>query len=56
MTVADRLLDKAHEYELNAAAAQERGEVDAANGFHAIEIVLRELAEVFEDDDLEHAA
>lgn len=53
--VAERLLEKAHEYELNAAAAKERGEVDAANGFYAIEITLREIAEVF-DDEREEAA
>lgn len=46
--VAEKLRERAHEYELNAAAAEERGEIDSANGFHAVEVALREFADVVE--------
>lgn len=53
--VVEKLLAKAHEYELNAAACEERGDVLGEQGFHAIEIALREFAEIV-DEVLEEAA
>lgn len=53
--VVEKLLEKAHEYELNAEAAKERGEIESANGFRSVEVALREFADVV-DAVLEEAA
>lgn len=54
MTVAAEMLrQKAHDYELSAAAAKERAETDLAITWSAISIVLNEVAAALE---LEEAA
>jgi hypothetical protein len=53
--VVEKLRAKAHEYAVNAAAAEERGDVLGEQGFLAVEVALRELADVF-DEVLEEAA
>jgi hypothetical protein len=47
--VVDKLLAKAHEYELNAEAAKDRGEIESANGFRSVEVALREFAGVVDE-------
>lgn len=51
MTVAaaDLLREKAKQYELSAAAAKERQELDLAVGFSAVAITLLEVAATLEE-------
>lgn len=53
--VVEKLRAKAHEYELNAARAQEVGDKDGETFFLAIEVAFREFANVI-DEALEEAA
>lgn len=48
--VADRLRQKAAEYELNKLAAEDRGDL-AAPMFATIAVALYEVAEALEDDE-----
>jgi hypothetical protein len=43
---AERLREKAREYELNRLAAEERGDITAALSFATVALVLYELAEL----------
>ena len=54
MEAAERLLEKAHEYEVLAASYEERASFDpqnrrAALGFTVAALVLREVAEVLQE-------
>jgi hypothetical protein len=54
MEAAERLLAKAHEYEVLAASYEERSSFDAENGraalgFTVVALVLREVADALEE-------
>lgn len=50
IVAVDLLREKAQSYELNALAKADAGQIDAANAFTAIAIVLYEVAEVLEQE------
>ena len=51
MSAADRLREKANEYELNALAQRDLGNAPSSEDFNAVAIALTEVA-----DALEHEA
>lgn len=53
--IVDSLRDKAKTYEINSAAATERGDATSAVAFSTVACVLLEMAETFEHE-LEEAA
>jgi hypothetical protein len=53
MSLADRLADKGKEYELNALAAEERGDLVTATCFSTIAIAFHEFANVLFSEALE---
>lgn len=56
MILSASLREKAHGYELNSLAARERGDLMSASAFQTIAIVLYDLADTFEQAELEEAA